>query len=150
MALNRNTVLQALFTLLSASSAFATTGRKLQLWSDTVSQPALFQRLVGESHQPMSGYGQTQKVTMHVEVWIYAKNTGVDDPPEGVMLPLLDALDTALLANSTFDGRQTLGLPDVVVHAWREGEATYSQGDLGDQIICLVPVHIEIVGQLGS
>jgi len=149
MTLQRATVLNALFSLVSASSAWKTAERRLVPWTSTIEQPAIFQRLVGETHEPLPAYGLPQRVTMHVELWLYAK-VGVDDYPEDVFLPLLDAIDTALAANSTFDGRQTLGYPDLIEHAWREGQATYSQGEMGDQVVCLVPVHIAVVGQLGS
>ena len=150
MSLQRSTVLQALFNLVSASAAYETASRRLVPWTEKVSQPAIFQRFVGEETQPLEGFGQPQLKTLHVEIWIYAKQQGPDSYPEDVFTPLLDALDTALAANTQFDGRQDLGMPDVVHHVWRQGEATYSSGEMGDQIVCHVPLRVLVVGNFSS
>ncbi len=145
MILQRNTILSALFSLVSQTQGINSFSRRLMPWSSPASafsQPALFQRYVGDHHAPLVGFGQPQMITMHVEIWLYAKQNGPDSIPEDTFTPLLDALDTALAAGSTFDGRQTLGMPDIVQHVWREGESTYSSGELGDQIVCLAPLRI--------
>jgi len=143
-AFTRNTVLQALFNVVSASSGFQATGRKLVAWTEQTSQPALFQRIIGEEFAPLEGYGQPQKKTLHVELWIYAQ-TDIADTPESVILPLLDALDTALATNTLYDGRQQLGLEGFVDHAWRQGETVISQGETGTQAIIVVPVRVSVI-----
>jgi hypothetical protein len=152
MSLQRSTVLDALFTLLSASAAYVTTGRRLMHWTEVpaANQPALFQRLVGEDFAPLKGYGLPQEVTLKVEVWIYVNTQGPDSTPEDTILPLLDALDTALAKGAAFDGRQQLGLEGYVQHAWREGETTIAQGELDSQAICITTVHILVTAPFST
>lgn len=151
MTLLRDTILQALFNVVSVATdaaslpIFITAQRRLAPWQTTTAQPALFQRLVGETFAPQEAFGLPQQKTMHVELWVYVKSAGADEPPEDVILPILDAIDTVLNGSTTFDGRQDLGLPDIVHHAWRQGEAIISQGELGDQCVCLIPVNILVV-----
>lgn len=147
--IQRDTVLNALFTLLSSSSVWASTGRRLVHWTQAADQPAFFQRFIGETYEHLEAFGIPQIIKMHVECWIYAKS-GLAEDTEAVFLPLLDALDTALASNATFDGRQDLGLPDYVHHCYRIGDATYSNGDLADQIICHIPLEIMVYNAFGS
>jgi len=145
----RLTILNASLALLSASASYEVAQPYLVPWGTQISQPAIMLRYVGDKYHPKEAFGLPQPVVLDMEVWIYAK-AETDQPPQIVFAPLLDALDTALAANSTFDGRQDLGMPDIVHHAWIEGEATYSQGELGDQIVCMLPFHVWVTGGFQS
>lgn len=150
MALQRATVLNALFNLVSASSTFATASRRLQFWTETIAMPALFMRYTGEDWKQPQSYGVPQEVVFKVEVWIYVQNGAPDNPPDAAIMPLLDALDTALQANSSFGGRQTLGLDGYVIHAWREGETTIAQGEPANVAIMIVPLSVAVNATLGT
>jgi hypothetical protein len=151
MTLQRSTVLDALFALVSSSAGYATSGRRLVPWNDQIAMPAIFQRQTGEVFEPLSGYGLPQKIVMDVEVWIYCKTGGPADTPEDAILPLLDALDTALAANTTFpEGRQTLGLAGYVDHAWREGDTVISQGEGTTTAVVVVPMKVSVISGFGS
>ncbi len=158
-SVNRETVLNALYTLLTTdpntSGAFLYFGRRLEFWTKAATQPALFQRFIKERRMALQAYGLPQETILDVELWVYVKSgaTSQDpqDYPELYITPLLDVIDSALLSNTTFDGRQTLGLDGIVTHCWIEGETTVAQGEeSGDrQCIAIIPVSIQVNAQLG-
>ena len=151
MSFTRETVLSALYALIDGNANFNATGRRLKLWGNQILQPSLIQRYIGENTEPLVGYGQPQRKTLHVEMWIYVKTDlladGNSDVPETYMAPLLDALDDALAAGTLYDGRQTLGLEGYVEHAWIEGETVFSQGEENTQAqaMAVVPMRILVV-----
>jgi hypothetical protein len=146
MPIQREAIMEALFGLINQNPAFNEWERRLKQPDEDVSQPAIYQRITGEDWAPMIGYGQPQMVTLHVEVWMYTLTGGPDDIPEQAILPLLDALDAALITGAAFDGRQQLGLEGYVQHAWREGETVIAQGELETQAVVVVPMRILVSG----
>lgn len=136
----REQVLSSLFSLLTASAAYATASRRLQLWTDSgLKFPCLFMAERGDTYVRATE-STPGTVTVLVEVYIYtqpALDSGVI--PATLLNNLLDALDTAL-APSPLTGLQTLG--NLVSHCWVEGKVMKDPGDLDGFGVAVVPVKI--------
>ncbi|MES2055827.1 MAG: hypothetical protein V4564_07815 [Pseudomonadota bacterium] len=143
MNVSRETIEAALFALLSGSSSFATTGRRLKYWGDVAEQPALFLRSTGEHHAPQEGRGQPQKVILEYDVFIYTKTGSPTAIPSQAISPLLDALDAALQP-SPMTGVQQLGV-SAVQHCWREGHTPVDTGDAMDQAVAVASIRVLVV-----
>src|SRR5271155_3941150 len=127
--MNRESIITALFHLISVSAPFATGSRRLKLWSSVPSseKPALFLAERGDNYARASE-AVPEAVTMQLEIYIYTE-AGKDESivPASVLNPLIDAVDTAL-APSKLTGLQTLG--GLVSHCWIEGKILKDAGDL--------------------
>jgi len=136
---SRETVMAALFTKLSAISAFKTTGRRVQYWAEVAAQPALFLHHIADEYH-RGGTGMPGKVTMECQVWIY-DNTGVaaEAVPETAVHALIELVETALDIPPGFRA-QTLG--GLVTHCWIEGRTDIHPGDIGPQAIAVMTVKI--------
>jgi hypothetical protein len=121
------------------TSGFATTGRRLKLWSQVDEQPALFLRNVGDTY-PERATRMPPKTIMNCEAWIYS-NVGADPDvvPAVTLNNLLDAIETVLKPPPGFEA-QTLG--GIVAHCWIEGRIEMHPGDLDSQAIAVVPIRI--------
>ncbi len=136
--MSRTVIVDAVLTLLTATGAFKTSGRRLVPWTKVNSQPAVFVRHTGDHYAPR-GTGMPPKVVMEVEVWIYSMAGKDSQVAPGVAIDaLLDAVEALL---KPAPGRnQTLG--GAVTHAWIEGKIEIHPGDLDGQAIAVVPVSI--------
>lgn len=140
MNVARETIMNALLALATGAADFKTTGRRLQLWDKTPNQPALFLRNVGDDYPPRAARGLPPKVTIHAEIWLYAK-VGTDPAkiPGAALNVLVDAVDAALAPNP---GQETQTLGGLVSHCWIEGRIEMDPGDIDGQAKAIVPVRI--------
>jgi hypothetical protein len=140
--MNREAIYTALFSLVSGSASFVTTGRRVKLWSDMNPSdfPALFvnQRDNGYSR---GGEHVPAKVTLEADIIIYT-STGLDPNvvPATELNNLLDAIDTALAPSPVPNSRQTLG--GLVEHCWIEGQIIVVPGDSDGIGLAMIPVKI--------
>ena len=136
--MNREEIYAALFDLVSAAPGLVTTSRKLKHWSDVQrsERPALFQ--VQKSETPKQQTGRPAAWLLHVDLYLYVSTAGAVSPGE-VLNPILDHLAGAL-DNRAAGVPQTLG--GLVQWARIEGAIETSEGALGDDEICIVPVQL--------
>ncbi len=139
--MNRESILSALFTLVSNSASFNTASRRLQLWSSVAAtdKPALFLCERGETYARASE-AVPESVTLNVDIYIYI-DAGKDQStvPATTLNTLIDAIDSALAPNF-LTGLQTLG--GLVSHCWIEGKVMKDAGDLDGDGIAVIPVRI--------
>lgn len=142
MAIVRETIYAALWSLASGTARFATANRRLRHWSNVspAEQPALFMSEKGGSAR-VKALGAPAVWTLRAEFYIYAHSGDPRTAPATVLNPLLDGLEQAL-APSPASGVQNLGLPEVVQHAYIAGRVEIDEGALGDQAVAIVPVEI--------
>ena len=137
---SRESIMQALFALVSGSASFVTASRRLQLWSSlSASQkPAIFQYERDDEYKGADRH-LPPTVTMNVDLYIYtcpSMDSGIT--PISVLNPLIDAVDAALKPGP--NGRQTLG--GLVSHCWIDGKVMKDPGDLDGDGIAVIPVKI--------
>jgi hypothetical protein len=136
----RETIMQALFNLVSSSASFATASRRLKLWSDVgkAGTPALFQYERDDVYS--NGKNYLPIMEMNVDLFIYTK-PGLDSgvTPISILNPLLDAIDAALAPNPVTH-RQTLG--GLVSHVWIDGKIMKDPGDLDGDGVAVIPLKI--------
>jgi hypothetical protein len=139
--MNRESIMTALFTLVSGSAAFATASRRMQLWSGVASadKPALFLCERGDTYA-RSSEAVPEAVTMSVDIYIYT-DAGKDQSavPATALNNLIDAVDAAL-APGCLTGLQTLG--GLASHCWIEGKVMKDAGDLDGDGVAVIPVRI--------
>lgn len=135
--ITRESILSALFALLTEGATFKTTGRRLILWSQVAAQPALFLRHVGDDY-PRRPTGMPPRAEIACEVWLYS-NAGQDPDavPEQSINDLIDAVEAAIKPDPY--PAQTLG--GLVTHVWIEGTVEIHPGDLDGQAIAVVPIR---------
>jgi hypothetical protein len=126
----------------STGSGFTTASRRLRHWSDVgpAEQPALFMSEKGGIAQ-VKALGAPVVWTLHADLYLYAHSSDPYLPPASILNPLLDALEAAL-APAPMTGKQDLGLPGMVQHAYISGRIETDEGILGDQAIAIVPIEI--------
>lgn len=139
--MNRESIITALFNLVSNAAAFNTASRRLQLWSSVAStdKPALFMCERGETYT-RAGEAVPESVTLNVDLYIYT-DAGKEQSavPATVLNNLIDAIDAALAPNY-LTGLQTLG--GLVSHCWIEGKLMKDAGDLDGDGVAVIPVRI--------
>lgn len=140
MSVTREQIFQALFTLVSSSSAFVTASRTLVSWeqlSPSGQMPAIYVRQMKEDSVVTRGLPTVSK--MHAEIYIYCATEKHSGPGSTVINGLVDAV-TAALAPDAASGEQTLG---GLVHRCRiEGGTVIDEGTLGDVAMAMLPVEI--------
>jgi hypothetical protein len=140
MVAPRETIMQALFALVSGSAPFVTASRRLQLWNtlSAAEKPAIFQYERDDNYT--NGKNYLPIVEMNVDLYIYTA-PGLDSgiTPISIMNPLLDAVDAAL-APSPVTRRQTLG--GLVSHVWIDGKIMKDPGDIDGDGVAVIPVKI--------
>nr|WP_294564482.1 hypothetical protein [uncultured Rhodopila sp.] len=138
--MSRETIMTALFTLLTVGGAFQTTGRRLIHWSKVPQQPALFLRNADGGDYPQRTTRLPPKVTLDCEVWLYCNDGSNPDVAPAIGLNnAIDAVEAALKPAPGFEA-QTLG--GLVSHCWIEGKIDMHPGDLDGQAIAIVPVKL--------
>jgi hypothetical protein len=124
------------------TTGWRTTSRRLQWWTETPNQPALFVRNVGDEYPPRAAHALPPNTTMDCEVWIYS-NAGQNPclAPSVGLNNLIDAVKSVL--DPVPGSPQTLGLTGTTVqHCWIEGTIDMHPGDLDGQAIAVIPVKI--------
>jgi hypothetical protein len=136
----RESIMSALFTLVSTSAGYASASRRLKLWGEVGStdKPALFMYERDDTYA--NGKNYLSIVEMNVDLFIYI-DAGKDQSivPISTLNPLIDAVDAAL-ATGKVNGRQTLG--GLVSHCWIEGKVMKDPGDLDGDGIAVIPIKI--------
>ncbi len=152
MALNRETIYQALFALASTATQAVTKSRSLRTLDEvaTANMPALYQHQVTESRS--QDKGQPFILTMKVDLYFYAamQNPNIQADADGYsassqLNSMLDNLDAALTPDP-ITMVQTLG--GLVSHCWIAGNTTYFE-DTQSQKAALV-VGVEMLVQQDS
>lgn len=136
--MNREPIYSALFTLVSQAPGLVTMSRKLKHWADVPAgqRPALFQAQVSENAMRVSR--MPTRWLLAVRLYVYVSTKGASSPGE-VLNPILDYIDAAL--DDPFPGQpQTLG--GLVEYARIDGVIETSEGTLGDDEVCIIPVMI--------
>ena len=137
---NREVIMQALFQLVSSSSAYVTAGRRLRLWGDVSAseKPAIFQYERDDVYT--NGKNYLPIVEMNVDLFVYTA-PGIDSgvTPIAILNPLIDAIDAALKPNPVTN-RQTLG--GLVSHCYIDGKIMKDPGDIDGDGIALIPIKI--------
>lgn len=140
--IGREAVYAALFDLASGSAGFAAVSRRLRLPTDVspAEQPFLCMSEKGGDAK-VKALGAPTVWTLHADLYLYAHSSDPYLAPAMVLNPLIDALELAL-APSPVTGIQTLGLPQIVQHAYIAGKIETDEGILGDQAAAVIPVEI--------
>jgi hypothetical protein len=137
-------ILNALFSQLTTSSEFKTSGQRMRFWADVPNVPALFTRYIGDEYlaREIAGLPRPPMI-MNVQAWIYTRQPNVKAPTSDVMTQLIDAV-AASLEPTGAQAVQNLGLPGIVSHCWIEGRAVYDDGAVQDdgQVVCMIPIRI--------
>ena len=117
---------------------FATTGRRVEHWTQVSEQPSLFMRQIGTTD---SYSGDLPIVTVELEVWLYSRaGEDPDAVPDAALATLHQAVRDCFDPDD--DGRFTLG--GIVYWCRIEGRTDYSPGDQGGQGIARIPVRITL------
>jgi hypothetical protein len=137
----REQIMSALFSLLTSTANFPTSGRRLMLWSNVAEQPALFLRDGPETYAPRQARGQPAKVTLTAECWVYVQTRDVNAVPIVALNNLIDGIVAVLQPLPSLEC-QTLG--GLVSHCWIEGKIEKDAGDLDGlgQAIAIIPINI--------
>jgi hypothetical protein len=143
--INREAIYAALWALAAEAGNFATASRRLRHWSDVgpAEQPALFMSEKGGIAK-VHALGAPVVWTLHADLYLYAHSADPYLAPAAILNPLVDAVEAAL-APSPVTGIQTLGLPQMVQHAYIAGKIDTDEGVLGDQAIAIIPVEILVI-----
>jgi len=140
MAINREAIYSALFSLVSGLPGFVTKARRFKHWADVdpSMQPALF--MVQKTETFEQNTKMPSKITMRCELYMY-HNVGGDENAVAatVLNPLLDQITNILMPNPAV-GEQTLG--GLVERCRVEGVIETDEGLLGAQGLVIVPVTI--------
>lgn len=139
--MNRETIITALFNLVSNSATFATASRRLQLWSSVASsdKPAIFICERGDVYTHTSE-AVPESVTINVDIYIYT-DAGKDQSivPASILNNLIDSVESVLAPNPV-TGLQTLG--GLVSHCWIDGKIMKDSGDLDGDGVAIIPLKI--------
>lgn len=138
--MNREAIFSALFDLWTnaAGPQIQTSSRKLLHWVDVpLSQrPAAFQAQGDQIAVRTTGL--PIKWTLEAKIYVYVSTAGAASPG-AVLNPIVDAI-TAAFADTPVNGSQTLG--GLVQWARVEGDIVTSEGNLGDDEVCIIPIRI--------
>lgn len=140
MTPSRETIGAALFSQVATAAGFATSGRRVVMWTKISEFPALFLNAVGNHYPAPENRHLPPKRTLAYEIWIYS-SAGKDPNavPESALNDLVDAVEAAL-APSVVTNVQTLG--GIVSHCWIEGQVELFSGVLDGIAKAIVPVKI--------
>ena len=136
----RESVYQALFTLIQSSASFVTASRRLQLWTDVpaIQQPAIF--IAQKDEERMAVTNQPFILRLNADIYIYTNSGGQSGVnPSTQMNNILDAVDVALLQSGGHEN-QTLG--GIVSYCRISGKTQTDEGVLGDQSVAIIPIEI--------
>jgi hypothetical protein len=140
MTAPRESIMQALFALVSGAAGFVTASRRLRLWGSLspAEKPAIFQYERDDTYTNGKNYLPT--VEMNVDLYIYTA-PGIDSgvTPISLLNPLIDAIDAAL-RSGLVNNRQTLG--GLVSHVWIDGKVMKDPGDIDGDGIAVIPLKI--------
>jgi hypothetical protein len=140
--IEREAIYRALWALGADAAQFVTASRRMRHWNEVApaEQPALFLAEKG-GQAAVKALGAPAVWTLHADFYLYVHSSDPYAAPAALLNPLIDALEQAL-APSPVTGIQTLGLPQMVQHAYIAGKVETDEGVLGDQAVAIVPVEI--------
>lgn len=148
----REQIMTALFKLVSGATwiqgsstvpCFKLTSRRLQLWNTVTpaQRPALFMA-EHEEHQTHDKPEIPMPLReLDVELFIYIDSTNLKSPIS-VLNNLMDAIEKALQPDNWITMSLTLG--GLVSHCWIEGKVLKDPGDLDNDGLMMVPIHIVV------
>ena len=142
--IDREAIYSALWDQVSRAANFAHKSRRLRHWSDVspAEQPALFMSQKGNvGAKVQDGHNLPTVWTLEADFYIYVHSPDPYLSPAILLNPLIDAVEAALLPDP-WDGWQTLGLSQMVRHAYINGRIETAEGVLGDQELAIIPVEI--------
>jgi hypothetical protein len=144
VTIDREAIYAALWDRISGAANFATKSRRLRHWADVSppEQPALFMSQKGQVGAKHANAVDAPTVwTLEADFYIYVHSADPYTAPAILLNPLIDAVETALLPDP-WSGRQQLGLPEMIQHAYLNGRIETAEGTLGDQELAIIPVEI--------
>lgn len=141
----RETVTQALFTLLQKAMTFKTSSRRLQITEDvsSVDKPAMFLVCHKETH--VKGKSMAPAIrTLEYVAWFFI-DTGLDPNvlPDTELNALIDSIDPStggVLAPAGGTLQQTLG--GLVTNCYIDGEIIRVPGDVDGNGLAVVPIKV--------
>ncbi len=149
MALNRESIYQALQARLETVPGFVTFSRQWKIWDDVPrsEQPALF--LPHGNEAPVQQRGLPPAWRLQPTLWVYARTD--QDPtaaPGTTLATLVQAIEAALERQPDEQGGYakadsygtTLG--GLVSHCWIAGPIVTDEGILGGQAVAQIPLDI--------
>ena len=150
-AFGREAVYAALFSYvqgaLTASPTPAVTVSRVPVHYsaiDASQMPAVYQMQKGESI--VRKRGLDSKYTLRVDLLVYtAGSSDSTVPPSTQINNIIDTIDAALSVKLGPENNQTLGLPNVVQHAWIEGDVQIFEAVSATGLstsVAIIPVHI--------
>jgi hypothetical protein len=141
--MSREAAFSALFRRVSAAYGWATTSRRLKLWSEAPAQmrPALFQLESGPETYQWTSLA-TPRRTFEVKLFLYFDARDPSKPGACAINEALDAIDAALTPDRHDDakGRQTLG--GAVYDCKIMGVPVRDTGDLDGDGLAVVTVRL--------
>jgi hypothetical protein len=147
----RQDILDAFFAIVQGAAAWQDSSQRLRFWSDVPNQPAVFIRYVGDIYPAYEVRGlPAARMTMQVEVWIFAKQQDVDASAMLLLAPLIDSVIASLKPTGA-NTAQDLGLRGVVSHCWTEGRAVYDDAAVVSQgqAVAMIPCRIMVIASPG-
>jgi hypothetical protein len=141
--MSREAAFSALFRRVSAAYGWATTSRRIKLWSEVPAQmrPALFQLESGPETYQWTSLA-TPRRTFEAKLFLYFDARDPSKPGASAINEALDAIDAALAPDRLDDarGRQTLG---GAVHDCKiVGVPVRDTGDLDGDGLAVVTVRL--------
>jgi hypothetical protein len=139
----REQVVAALFTILSASSEFVTTGRRNTNPENLgpTQTPALFLVEGVDKWDRTAGYNELAKRELKLYAIVY-NDVGTNDGavPNTAINNALDAIEAAMVPDDIVNGVFTIGR--LVQSCTIDGESQRSSGDTTGKALAVVPIRI--------
>lgn len=107
--------------------------------------PAVFQLQKGENFTRKRGLDPKNVLSAELLVYTAGSEDGAVAASTAIN-NIIDTIDAALSVDTMPDNNQTLGLPDIVQHAWIEGRIEIYEAILVQTSIAIIPIHILCTG----
>lgn len=107
--------------------------------------PAVFQ--LQKSESVIRKRGLDGKFTLKAVLLVYTSGSNEPDIAASTAINnIIDTIDNALSTGIMPDNNQTLGLPEMIQHAWIEGNIEIYEAILVNTSIAIIPIHILCTG----
>jgi hypothetical protein len=140
--MNREALLSALWAKVSAVPGFRTRNRRLEHWSESAPQPALYMGSMSEDG-PDGPSNLPGPVTYTVELWLYTQGADKGGDPQKSLVALQDAV-AATLRPDAVNNTQTLG--GLVINARLQWSDDTAPGHTDGQAVAVGEVEILTLG----
>ena len=147
---SRETIYASVFAFWSnltvgGSPAFKLATRKLKMWEDVEpeDQPALLQLQRRETVERPRG--MPAKWTLSLDLYFYVHTGASNDTdivPSQLFNPLMDAIEAAMVVDDVGNNAVTLG--GIVSHCFIDGAVEIFEGNLGDQLVAIIPITVVV------